>query len=199
MSVDVNEVYTCLLKHNFHSVFTQNNFKLTYKDRRLFEFVKKFVKEKCNIEIPIETPNTEWNKIYKQAVKPIAKGELNKNVDNQSEAGIITPASAIYLALFEIYGYSSPERMYQILEQILVEKLSGKDNNAELLFYPVTEERLKAQIQLVKQVISKEPSICKVPFFMSAFCSKTKVLSKSFSKRCLLQLRRVCLEVEKNG
>lgn len=204
MSDISTKIYDCLVKHGFFSEFTQNKsrlkLKVSYSNKNLFSFVRRFIKDNCGIELSIDTPNnSEWYNIYKHSVKPVLDGKLNKNLDSKTEAGIITPASAIYLALFELYGYEAPERMYRLLEPVLVEKLTGATNGGELLFYPVSEERLKQQLKVVKRVIALEPSICKVPIFTSTFCSKSKILSKSLSKRCYAQIRKVCLEVERNA
>jgi hypothetical protein len=197
-TLPLSDIQRCLILHNFKGEVERHNLKKVYFDPAFFSFTVNFIREKCNIELSIDSPTSkEWRTLFKKVISDILKGRVTLiDKENSGEAGVVTPASAIYMAVYQLMGHDAPKVMYNLLEDILVEKLSGKENNAELLFYPISEMIIDKQVEVTKRILMKMPSICRVSFFIPFFCSKSKKLSKNLSKKCVKLLSKVCSEVE---
>jgi len=199
----LEQIRACLLSNGYREEFLKRGFRRVYTDPALFQFTIGFLRDVCGMELGISSPSDRrWYAIYSGVVAPLVRGELaatKEKGQEQPEAVVVTPAVAIYYALFQLYGDEAPRRMYEILEPIMVPRLSGEGNGAELLFYPVQAQHLDRQVAVVEEVLKAEPRICGVPFFVSLFCSKTKRLSAIASRRCASLLSEACRRVGGGG
>jgi len=192
-SLPLIQIKNCFLMHNFKSEFERHKFKKMFSDVELFNFTIFFIKDICGIDVNITDVNSpQWYSIYKNVISPLVTGKITTEETPSTEVSILSPATAIYYSLFQLYKHEAPRKMYELLEPILVQRIAGNDNGAEFLFYPVIESLLDKQIAIVKEILEKEPQICNVPLFVTLFCSKSKKLSKNSSRKCISLLNEAC-------
>jgi len=199
----LEQIKACLLANGYREELLKRGFRRVYTDPNLFQFTIGFLRDMCGIQLDIASPaDPRWYSVYSGAVMPIVRGELaagKERGQEQVEASVVTPAVAIYYAVFQLYGHEAPRRMYEILEPFMVARLSGEGNGVELIFHPVQAQLLDRQLAVVEAVLRAEPGICGVPFFVQLFCSKSKRLSAIASRRCASMLSELCRRVGGGG
>lgn len=197
MEDDINrKIERCLITQGFADECNKRNLERKYSNIALFNFTISFIKEKCNIDIAFKGVNDiAWYRFYTKILNKALKGAITIKKEVYNEASIITPASAIYMSLYELYGHDASNKMYKLLEDFIVEHLNGKENNIDLLFYPIEENIMEKQIEITKLILKREPNICKISFFIPLFCSKSKRLYKKMSESCVKKVTLLCDEV----
>lgn len=139
----------------------------------------------------------EWRSIYYNVLTELLlkRPRRTKQRDTTSVYSI-TPAAAIYIALYQIYGKDAPERIYNLLEEMITNKLRGLSNEpVQLLFVPITPATLEDQLKLVERIVEAEPVICETGL-LTLMCSVSKSMHHDIADKCKRIVTRVCRGVK---
>lgn len=147
----------------------------------------------CGIAAP-RFGSSEWYKVYKLILRLVSGSEQRPQ---ESRARVITPAAAIYAAVYELYGYDASQKMYELLEDMVTDALRGGRRDIRLLFYPVGAAPLSEQFKVIAEVLRRAPELCGTRSLPELLCSVSVYTDVRGRRQCLLMLRRVCGAVRK--
>lgn len=190
----VERVVACLTQKRFLDEARRMGLRLTRFNRELFQFAVELLSE-CGVEPPSSVSDPVWKQAYSALILP-ERRVGGRGEEQGVEAGYMTPATAVYYALYELYGATASKVMYGVLEDLLVPALWGEAyglrKHVYLLFLPISPDKMDLQMELLRLVLQREPCVCSVPFFPRLLCSLSKTLSRSMARACIKRVKSIC-------
>jgi len=181
------DVEACLSDEEFLSRIRSSGFKLSLMNRELYAAVAARLRA-CGLAAP-EYGTAAWYSVYSVLVRLLRRGSGGPG---GRLTGPSTPAAAVYAALYELYGGDAPRRMYELLEGLVTDALTGGGREARLLFHPVSVETLDSQLEVVAQLLRAEPGFCLTKSLYLVMCSVSPFLDRKSSTRCTAKLKKLC-------
>jgi len=170
---------------------TRREVLLAKKDPNIFRLVVEYTGE------PESIVRKYWDKIYKLIVK-IYYGRVKVEKEGTGYVSIITPASALYLALREVYGADATEIMYQILEPVMTSALAFDQDAAYIahnLFMPVSPSSLDVLDAILPPILSNgKEYVCNekvAELFENLVCTRNQALPHNLSRNNTTGLKTI--------